>query len=464
MERVDVAVVGGGPAGSSAGEAAASGGADTVVIEKGVPRNDRKGLGPDSTDAAGFLDYWLDIADIDIADIPDDVILQELDGATFIGPTQQVDFHGKKTGLGGSYPHFGFTFHRARFDDWLRGRAEEAGAEYAIGTAVRAVEVNHPEAHHLELNDGRVIEAKHVILADGPARSVTIPTLHQCLPDDRDIAEQLGPRAANHIAYQEYRRFPPELFDRDIITFWWGWIPGHTAYPWVFPNSETVARVGLTMPIGLELEDVDNPGEYRLLRETDQHIPRGEVLIERLLDEAFPDREPSEFSIVQDRGKSAGTETYPISSTPPIDSPAAANIAVVGGAMGATSAFHEGGDHVAIRTGKIAGELAADDALSRYNPAWKRAIGAEVRRNLAMAATVKGFSPADWDRAFSVLNRLVNEHGSLNPSSVGYLTWLRAVGLTGLSVGARYRWHNRRLGGGDIVQIKETEYTVGQDA
>ncbi|MFW5911253.1 MAG: FAD-dependent oxidoreductase, partial [Halolamina sp.] len=61
MERVDVAIVGGGPAGTAAAHAAAEHGADALVLEKGVPREDREGLGPDSTDAAGILDYWVDI-------------------------------------------------------------------------------------------------------------------------------------------------------------------------------------------------------------------------------------------------------------------------------------------------------------------------------------------------------------------------------------------------------------------
>ncbi|MFB6255386.1 MAG: NAD(P)-binding protein, partial [Haloplanus sp.] len=64
MEHVDVAVVGGGPAGASAAHAAAEADASALVFEKGVPRADREGLGPDSTDAAGILDYWVDIMDI----------------------------------------------------------------------------------------------------------------------------------------------------------------------------------------------------------------------------------------------------------------------------------------------------------------------------------------------------------------------------------------------------------------
>ena len=117
MQRVDVAIVGGGPAGSAAAHAAASRGADALVLEKGVPRADRERLGPDSTDAAGILDYWVDI---------------------IVGPTEACTL--RSTGIDSGYDRFGYTMHRARFDDFLRDRAEEAGAEYRVKASVRDVE------------------------------------------------------------------------------------------------------------------------------------------------------------------------------------------------------------------------------------------------------------------------------------------------------------------------------------
>ncbi|PSP44930.1 NAD(P)/FAD-dependent oxidoreductase, partial [Halobacteriales archaeon QH_6_66_25] len=76
MERVDVAIVGGGPAGTAAAWEAAQAGASVLVIEKGVPRADREGMGPDSTDAAGLLDYWVDLMGFGPEDIPEEVILR----------------------------------------------------------------------------------------------------------------------------------------------------------------------------------------------------------------------------------------------------------------------------------------------------------------------------------------------------------------------------------------------------
>ncbi|PSP81449.1 NAD(P)/FAD-dependent oxidoreductase [Halobacteriales archaeon QS_1_68_20] len=458
MEHVDVAIVGGGPAGSSAAAAAANEGADAVVFEKGVPRSDREHLGPDSTDAAGFLDYWVEVADIDYTEIPDDVILQELECAEFIGPSERVVL--RDTNLPSSYPEFGFTFHRARFDDWLRERAEEAGADYRVGTGVRTVETELAagHTHYLTLNDGTEVEADYLVLADGPQRQQTIPTLDQFVPEGRSVSEVLSPPEANHIAYQEYRRFPEDAFEPGNIKFWWGWMPGETAYPWVFPNDGNVARVGLTMPIGMDIDQVDGREDYRLLSPDDDEVPQGGVYIRRLLDEAYPEYDLEDFPLVESRGKSGGTETYPISSTKPIDSPTRAGIAVAGGAMGTTSAFHEGGDHVAMRTGKLAGKLAATDRLEAYNDAWTDAIDAEILRNIAMAEVVEDFGPADWDRSFRAVNRVLSLDASATPTPNQILKWARAAGFQGFKIAAAYRWQKRRYRNGKYVQFREDEY------
>ncbi|MFB6069742.1 MAG: NAD(P)/FAD-dependent oxidoreductase [Halanaeroarchaeum sp.] len=459
MQRVDVAIVGGGPAGSSAARSAAAEGADAVVVEKGVPREDREGLGPDSTDAAGFLDYWTDIAELDVDALPDDVVLRVLDGAKFVGPNERVAI--ERTGIESSYDEFGFTFHRARMDDYLRSRAEAAGAEYRVGTGVKSVDTDltgRPE-HTLRLADGSAIVADALVLADGPQRRITMPVLDQFLPRDRKASEVLNPRTANHIAYQEYREFPEEVFDPSHIVFWWGWIPGKTAYPWVFPNEDTVARVGLTMPIGMDIDAIPDRDAYRLLRREDDRIPAGSVYVDRLLEDLYGDEYDveSDFPLVEGgHGKDAGTETYPISSTTPVDSPTEANVAVVGGAMGATSAFHEGGDHVAMRTGSIAGRLAATDALDHYNAAWKDAIGAEVRRNVAMADVVADYTPADWDRAIALARTMLEqrERGALFGFSNA------AASLEGLALYLRYRWRRFGLRGPRCAQLRESEYTV----
>jgi electron-transferring-flavoprotein dehydrogenase len=451
MERVDVAIVGGGPAGTAAAWEAAQAGASVLVIEKGVPRADREGMGPDSTDAAGLLDYWVDLMGFGPEDIPEEVILRTLDGADFVGPSASVSIDG--TGIESSYPAFGLAFHRAKFDDWLREEAEAAGATYRVGDSVTGVEtsLDGGHSHTLSLSNGEEVEAEYLVLADGPQRTVTIEALDQ-FTGDRSISSVLDPSQVNHIAYQEHRDVPAEIFEPTRIKFWWGLMPGHTAYPWVFPNDDTVARIGLTMPIGLDIDEFDRE-HWALLGDDDERIPQGKEYIERLLERQYPEYDLDDFPLVEDRGKRGGTETYAISSTRPIESPTAAGIAVVGGAMGGTSAFHEGGDHVAVRTGRIAGRLAGRERLAGYNQAWQNVLGDEILRNVTMAEVVREYTPADWDRAFDAADKMFNrgEHSMLGT--------VRA-GIPGLKLLLEYHSRKRGFTSGGYVQFAESEYSV----
>ncbi len=462
MERVDVVVVGGGPAGASAGHAAAERGAETVVLEKGVPRADRDGVGPDSTDAAGILDYWVDLMGIHPDEFPEGVLQQELDRAEFEGPAESCTLYA--TGIDSSYDHFGYTFHRARFDDWLRERAETAGAEYRVGTSVKTATVN-PDAsrggseprHSVHLSDGTQIGADFLVLADGPQRTVTNQVLDTLLPEEVTASERLGATRANHIAYQEYRRFPPEAYAETTgaIKFWWGVMPGHTAYPWVFPNTNRVCRVGLTMPIGVDLNALEDPSAYPLLRPEDEQVPQGSEYLRRLLEREYGDEYDveSDFPIVEDAGKSGGTETYPISSTRPIDSPVRAGVAVVGGAMGATSAFHEGGDHLAVRTGAEAGALAAAGDLSTYNDRWKAVLGDEVLRNVTLAEMCRGYRPEDWDRVFRTARKML-----ASKEGFGMFQKRFGAGFDAVRLLLGYKWRKFRFRDGRYVQLQESEY------
>jgi electron-transferring-flavoprotein dehydrogenase len=131
-----------------------------------------------------------------------------------------------------------------------------------------------------------------------------------------------------------------------------------------------------------------------------------------------------------------------------------ANLAVVGGAMGATSAFHEGGTHVAVRTGKIAGRLAATGDLDRYNDEWKDAIGDEVLRNVAMADVVADYGPDDWDRTF----RAAREMQAATDD--GWLLSRRVASSAtgGLKLYAAYKRAKFGYRKGKYVQLRESEY------
>ncbi|MFW5905621.1 MAG: NAD(P)/FAD-dependent oxidoreductase, partial [archaeon] len=111
--------------------------------------------------------------------------------------------------------------------------------------------------------------------------------------------------------------------------------------------------------------------------------------------------------------------------------------------------------HVAVRSGKIAGRLAAEDRLTRYNDTWKDAIGDEILRNVSFAEIVRDFRPADWDRAFETTRRLLatDDSGQL-------LRWQLSAGFEGLRQLLRYKWHKWSYRDGRYVQVRESDYTV----
>jgi electron-transferring-flavoprotein dehydrogenase len=440
MEEFDVAVIGGGPAGSSAAREAATT-ENVVVFEKGVRREERNSPGPDSTDAAGFLDYWFEVADFNRDFLDEMPVLRELDSAEFIGPNVTATM--EDTGIDSWYDGFGVTFDRVEMDDLLRARAEERGAKYRVGGSVRGVETRRTTdgfLHEVRVAGGEDVRAGYVVLADGPSRRVTVPTLAQF--GDSGVEDALNPAEANHIAYQEHRRFPDELFEDDVLRFWWGAIPGETAYPWYFPNDGNVARVGVTVPRDVTVKN----GEAYALLNGDDTPPQPSEYVRRLIEHEYPGYELDDFPLVEDRGKNGGVESYPISSTLPIESPTRAGVLVAGGAMGTTSAFHEGGYHLAVRTGKIAGTVIAEDRVNDYNDDWKEAVGDEVARNVGLARLVSDYGPDDWDTLIGHAKAALEG---------GWLTRLRHVPAI-LLLQRRYSRHRS-----DYVAVSESDYDLG---
>jgi len=444
MEEFDLAVVGGGPGGLSAAREAAKE-KSVVVFEKGVDREDRTELGPDSTDAAGFLDYWVNVADFDPDFVEEMPVLREIERAEFVGPNVKTTM--RDTGVSSWYDGFGFTFDRVAMDDLLRELAEEEGTEYRVGNAVRGVDSHETKdgfVHEVSVAGAEDVRAETVVLADGPSRRVTLPTLAQF--DNGKVTDVVNPANANHIAYQEHRRFPDELFEEDVLRFWWGAMPGETAYPWYFPNDDNVVRLGMTAPMNLNVKDKKGKG-YTLLRDEDETQPSGEVYIRRLLEQEYPEYEIEDFPRVENRGKQGGVESYPISSTRPVESPAGAGVLVVGGAMGATSAFHEGGYHVAVGTGKAAGRVVAQNRVKEYNDEWKEAVGDELARNVGLASIVQDYEPTDWDRLFRRANAALEG---------GVLTFLRHAPAIYM---LRREYLRERQ---DYVAVKEEDYDLSK--
>ncbi len=499
-ETYTLAVVGGGPAGTTAAKTFidVSENGNVVLLDEGTKRADRDGeAGPDSTDAAGQLQYWLD----DMPDWVSDIFLQNK-----VRDINRVNFHGPNESTvirrANRFEHlvassfatdqmsvdldsFGMTFDRPGLDDDLVTAAERAGVDVRMGSRVGGVETTWTDGsprHHLTVPGGTDIVAEYLVLADGPKRKVTIDTIGQFLDGEE---KRVHPANGNQHTARQFYVAPPDGDEwteglDDKFEFFWGYIPGHTAYPWIFPLEDGLYEIGLTRPTALDRPDAFerlgvDPADWPLLDQHDTEYPGDVEILERLYDRFLCGSGKLTDHTVEDRGKFDGRETYVISSMQPFDSPTGANVAVVGGAGGFTSAFHEGGDHVAVYTGALAGELIGDGtrSLEEFNTEWKRRYGYEIFPNVAFAEVVKSFGPRDYDRTFS---SLVGENAPATLSELAYALKLSCqFGLNRISFGedielALKQYLPDRLVeqfwesvvGADRAPIQESDYEIGE--
>jgi digeranylgeranylglycerophospholipid reductase len=210
-KKVEVLVIGSGPAGSSAAEHCALGGAETLVIERrptvGVPvrcgefmphNEEIQSIFPNARDVPALFDFpsYLRSISCDIMRIYSPKMR-----------AYDVPFHG-------------WTTYRDRFDQFLASKAEKAGA--TIITGVRCTKVSGTQA----ITDQGVIEAKVIIGADGPL-SVVAKSLK--LERPRDLCP-----AMSTIAKGKFEPAP--------IMYFGSIAPG--GYAWVIPKDDG-ANVGL---------------------------------------------------------------------------------------------------------------------------------------------------------------------------------------------------------------------------
>jgi digeranylgeranylglycerophospholipid reductase len=155
--RVDVVVIGAGPAGSTAAEHAALGGTDVLVLERRPVIGEPVKCGefmPHLEEMQGIFPKGEDLAPL--FEVPGDLRSLETDVIRIFSPSLRH----------WDVPFSGYSTDRNRFDQHLARRAEKAGARFMLGTTCLGIDGNVVRA------DGLEVEAKVVIGADGPLSRV----------------------------------------------------------------------------------------------------------------------------------------------------------------------------------------------------------------------------------------------------------------------------------------------------
>lgn len=224
MEPYDIFVVGGGPSGATAAEDAARAGARVALL-------DRAGrIKP----CGGAIPPRL-IADFDI---PDEQIVARIQTARMISPTGRAVDIPIENGFVGMVD-------RDRFDEFLRVRAGQAGADRLTGTFLR-IERDRDGTHVIwrdkTSGEERRTATRYVIGADGARSAVARAEV----PGGKEIPYV--------IAYHEIIAAPPanDLYDPARCDVIYDGRISPDFYGWVFPHGAH-ASVGM----GTEKDGVD---------------------------------------------------------------------------------------------------------------------------------------------------------------------------------------------------------------
>ncbi|HET7310036.1 MAG TPA: NAD(P)/FAD-dependent oxidoreductase [Mycobacteriales bacterium] len=382
---VDVAIVGGGPAGLAAAATAAAGGLRVVVHE----RNGAIGE-PVRTSGGSF------VAPLRRLGVPDDC-WHPVHRIRVIGPTTDVVKVYRKP--------VGCVLDVRRTYQWLGARAVDAGAEIRLKSHVDGLRRD---------DSGRVIGLR----ARDPLRGrydVDAGVVVDASGHTGFLARDAGLRPANDrsaVGMEIELRAPG--YDQDEAIFWLGDSVAPGGYGWAFPTGEGRVRLGVGV-----------------VRPESDAEPRD--LLNRLLEVFRP---------------LAGGPDAPVgalemhSGLMPVLAPTATQLVtdrmlVVGDAGGQGSTLLGEGIRYAITAGRMAGETlvsAAGDytagALASYPRTWHRRMKRDMAISYAVNQRICNFRDEDWDRAVRRMEELTPNQAARLFASDFSVGWAMGVLVT----------------------------------
>lgn len=359
-ETFDVLIVGGGPAGLAAAEAAAKLGARAVVLER------QNEIGYPVHTSGGS---W--ISDMRTLGIPEH-LYHPVQKIYFVSPQREIPLYYEQAvccviDVRGVYQH-------------LAGRAVSAGA---------SIRMRHIVEQTL-IEDGRVlgVTAKtHV----GERVTFTAPVTIDASGVARHVSVRTDMGAAFH-RYgfgAEYDLYAPN-YPQDELYLIMGSQFAPRGYAWAFPRGNGRVRLG----VGVLHPDCDEDARVyldRIMHELPQFVGK------------FKDASPVEYH----------TGLFP--SEGPVERFSRDGLLLAGDAGGHGSTLVGEGIRFAVYSGILAGQIAAEavkagdtsaSVLGRFDKQWRARFGRDMDISYMINKRIASYSDAQWDSALDLIKRL----------------------------------------------------------
>ena len=359
-EDCDVLIVGGGPAGLAAGEAAARQGVRTLILERqheiGYPIHTSGGS-------------W--VSDMQALNIPS-ALYHPINKVVFVSPQREVPLHYQPAvacvvDVRGLYQH-------------LASRAVAAGALLRVRHTV--------EQTLLEEGTVRGVTAKNHVGERVSLRSmVTI--------DASGFSRHVGVRTEMGKAFHrygfgaEYDMYAPN-YPQDELYLIMGSRFAPRGYAWAFPRGNGRVRLG----VGVLHPDSDEDARA-YLDSIVRDVPQ--------LTDKFKGASPLEFH----------TGLFP--SEGPLERFSRAGLLLAGDAGGHGSTLVGEGIRFAIYSGQMAGKVASEAVkagntsaafLERFDKKWRARFGRDMDISYLINKRIANYSDEQWDSALDLMKRL----------------------------------------------------------
>jgi geranylgeranyl reductase family protein len=358
-KRCDIAVVGAGPAGTTAAKYAAKHGFEVLVIDKkseiGIPMQ-----------CGGFLPQLHELKLLlpkaahleELTSYPNYCIETKTDLLGFISPSLEVKhFHVDANILD-----------RRKFDKYLAREAARVGAEILLETKVIALDLEKSILKATQLNQRDrtfEIEAKVIIGADGPASRIARACNLMKHYHPLDISQGF-----------QYEVVDAEI-DSKVVEMYFSrkYAPG--GYAWIIPTGSDTANVGVG--IRLPFAEKNLTAKHYLMQFIKEHPLARDKLSKVKLTSVMR-------GIIPAGGAPSRTQVK--------------NVLIVGDAAGMLMPTSGGGIPLALVAGRIAGETAAkylegSASLEEYEYSWRREIGDDLETSLLIRRMLDRFMKND---------------------------------------------------------------------
>lgn len=359
-ETCDVLIVGGGPAGLAAAEAAAKQGARALVLER------QNEIGYPVHTSGGS---W--ISDMRALGIPEH-LYHPVQKIYFVSPRREVPLYYEQAvccvmDVRGVYQH-------------LAGRAVAAGASIRVRHTVEQTLIEDGRVYGVtaktHMGERITVNAPVTIDASGMARHIGVRT-------------EMGPAFRRYGFGAEYDLYAPH-YPQDELYLIMGSQYAPRGYAWAFPRGNGRVRLG----VGVLHPDSDDDARVyleRIMQELPQFAGK------------FKNASPIEYH----------TGLFP--SEGPLERFSRDGLLLAGDAGGHGSTLVGEGIRFAVYAGQMAGQVAAEAVksgdssekfLSRFDRQWRARFGRDMDISYLINKHIAQYSDEQWDNALDLMKRL----------------------------------------------------------